>query len=280
MAASRADGRAAWLEALPAQIEYAATTWGLTVGDPYEPGGQTAWVAPAHSRELGDVVLKVAWSHMEAEDEAAGLREWRGEGAVVVHADERLAPDTKALLLERCTPGTTLAGQPEEEQDVVIAGLLRRLWRRPADATTFRPLHVMCDDWADSFERKIARGSAAVDPGLAREGAALFRSLPRDASEEMLLCTDLHAENVLAAQREPWLVIDPKPFVGDPTYDGLQHLLNCEDRLAAEPGRLVTRFADLLGLDAERLLLWLFARCVIESAHWPWAHGMARQIRP
>ena len=41
----------------------------------------------------------------------------------------------------------------------------------------------------------------------------------------------------LAAQPEPWLVIDPKPYVGDPAYDLLQHMLNCEDRLAAHPSR-------------------------------------------
>ncbi len=56
----------------------------------------------------------------------------------------------------------------------------------------------------------------------------------------MLLATDLHAGNVLRAEREPWLVIDPKPFVGDPTYDALQHMLNCDDRLRADPVGLVT----------------------------------------
>jgi streptomycin 6-kinase len=46
------------------------------------------------------------------------------------------------------------------------------------------------------------------------------------------LCTRLHVGNVLAAEREPWLVIDPKPYVGDPTYDVLQHV--AELRSAAE----------------------------------------------
>ncbi len=94
----------------------------------------------------------------------------------------------------------------------------------------------------------------------------------------MLLCTDLHAENVLAAEREPWLVIDPKPYVGDPTYDALQHLLNCEERLRADPRGLVWRMSDLLGLGPERLLLWLFARCVLESADW--TTELARRIAP
>lgn len=281
VAASREDGRDAWLARLPKEIESVARHWSLTLHAPYEPGGQTAWVAPAHSPDFGDVALKVGWRHMEAEEEAAGLRQWHGDGTVQVFADERLSPQTTALLLERCTPGTTLRERPEEEQDVVVARLLRRLWRPPSEEGTFRPLSEMCDYWADSFEQKLDDGRAVVDPELARDGVALFRSLPRTARDEQLLCTDLHAENVLASAREPWLVIDPKPFVGDPTYDALQHLLNCEDRLTADPKGLATSFAQLLEIDPERLLLWLFARCVVESEGLPgWALEVARLIRP
>jgi streptomycin 6-kinase len=280
VAAVGEDGREAWLAGLPAQIEALAARWSLFLRDPFEPGGQTAWVAPAGSAAHGEAVLKVGWRHMEAEDEAAGLREWAGEGAIRVFADERLSEETSALLLERCSPGTTLGERSEEEQDVVIASLLHRLWRVPADGSAFRPLQQMCDYWAESFERKVASGEADADPGIAREGADLFRSLPATAEGEVLLCTDLHAENVLAAEREEWLVIDPKPFVGDPTYDALQHLLNCEDRLQTDPRGLTTRVSGLLGLDPERLLLWLFARLVVDSASWPWALEIARRVRP
>jgi streptomycin 6-kinase len=94
----------------------------------------------------------------------------------------------------------------------------------------------------------------------------------------MLLCTDLHADNVLAAEREPWLVIDPKPYVGDPTYDALQHILNCEDRLIADPYGLVARIADLCQLNPGRLRQWLFARCAVESLDWPELLDVARQL--
>ena len=78
----------------------------------------------------------------------------------------------------------------------------------------------------------------------------------------MLLCTDLHGGSILAAQRAPWLVIDPKPYLGDPAYDVLQHMLNCEDRLAADLAGLPKRMADLAGIDADRVREWLFARSV------------------
>ena len=106
-----------------------------TLGAPFEPGGVTAWVAPPTSPTSAKSCLKVGWSrHMEADDEAAGLREWDGDGAIRVFAEERLSATTTAMLLERCMPGTTLAERPEEEQDVVIAGLLQ-----PSVAQPVRP---------------------------------------------------------------------------------------------------------------------------------------------
>ena len=68
----------------------------------------------------------------------------------------------------------------------------------------------------------------------------------------MLPCTDLHGGNILAAQRAPWLVIDPKPYPGDTAYDVLQHMLNCADRLAADPAGLAKRMAGLAGIDPGR----------------------------
>lgn len=96
----------------------------------------------------------------------------------------------------------------------------------------------------------------------------------------MLLCTDLHGDNILAAQRAPWLVIDPKPYVGDPAYDVLQHMLNCEDRLAADPAGLANRMAGLAGIDPGRVRQWLFARSVQESIGSPHMRQVAGRLAP
>jgi len=71
-----------WLATLPTIVEQVAEHWSLRVGDPFEPGGQTAWVAPVRGATGAALVLKVAWCHPEAEHEADGLREWDGDGAV------------------------------------------------------------------------------------------------------------------------------------------------------------------------------------------------------
>ena len=266
---------------MPSTVALLCERWSLTVGEPFQPGGRTAWVAPVRDSSGAELVLKVGWRHPEAAHEADGLREWAGDGAVLLH-DAVDFNDTTALLLERCWPGTTLASREQPEQDRVIAGLLRRLWREPAPGHDFRSLKEMCDAWADAFEDKVESAAVPPDAGLARAALTLFRELPAGAERNVLLCTDLHAENVLAAGREPWLVIDPKPFVGDPHYDVLQHMLNCPARLQAEPRRLAERMANLAELDADRVVLWLFTRCLLESVSPEFAHlgEVARLLAP
>jgi streptomycin 6-kinase len=275
----RADERRAWIAALPDIVREAVGLWSIDeVGEPFQPGGQSAWVAPVRIGDDFGLALKIAWRHTEAADEAAGLRVWDGHGAVRVHASAELG-HSFALLIERCVPGNSLSSETESKQDGVIAELLHRLWDAEPDGS-FRPLKVMCDRWAQEFELKTRAETEALDPGLVREGIQLFRTLPDTAERSVLLCTDLHSENVLAAQRERWLVIDPKPYIGDPTYDALQHMLNCERRLIDDPQGLAQRMAELLDLDPERLMLWLFARCVQESPEWSALGEVARKIAP
>jgi streptomycin 6-kinase len=261
--------RGAWASALPVTIQDLAERWSLTVGRPFQPGSDASWVAPARTPAGEHLVLKVGWMHDEARHEADGLRAWQGDGTVRL-IDALAVGETNALLLEACEPGTPLSSVlPVEDQDVVVAGLLRRVWIDPSPNHPFRSLQSMCDAWAQEFEQGYSTADPArrLDAGLARAGMELFRSLPGSAIRSTLLCTDLHPDNVLAARREPWLAIDPKPYVGDPTYDPLQHMLNFPDRLSAGARGFAERMADLLDLDADRLRHWLFARCVQESTN-------------
>jgi streptomycin 6-kinase len=268
--------RTRWMEDLPKLVAGIAERWGLMLGDPYQPGGHCSWVAPACSRDGERLVLKVGWEHPEAVAEAEGLRFWDGNGAVRLHAVEKLA-GSAVLLLERCEPGSQLTSLAEPDQDEVLAGIMPRLWREPPTGHEFPALQAMCDYWADEFEANADR--PRLDPGIERAGIDLFRSLPATAERNVVIATDLHAQNVLAAQREPWLAVDPKPHVGDPTYDPLQHMINCE-RVVSDPVGLTRRMAGLLDLDAGRLLLWLFARSVQESPDRPYLADVAVRIAP
>jgi len=192
--------------------------------------------------------------HMEGEHEIHGLRFWAGDPTVrLLKTDD----DVGAMLLERCKPGTTLRALAEYDQDVVISGLLRRLWRSPSTPHPFRSLSTLTEHWTNET---LAQVEHWPDMGLVREGLRLFKELPHNITREVLLATDLHAGNVLRAEREPWLATDPKPFVGDPAYDATQHLLNCGRRLRSDPDRTIRTFADLAGIEHERVRLWTFAR--------------------
>jgi streptomycin 6-kinase len=149
----------------------------------------------------------------------------------------------------------------EFDQDVVIADLLRRLWRSPPAPHPFRSLSSLTRYWSDET---LAQSEHWLDAGLVRDGLHLFKTLPYSATREVVLATDLHAGNVLRAEREPWLVIDPKPFVGDPAYDATQHLFNCFDRLRSDPDKTMRRLSDLLDVEYERVRLWTFARAAAE----------------
>lgn len=73
-------------------------------------------------------------------------------------------------------------------------------------------------------------------------------------------------ERTAPAPRSPgrWVLIDPKPYVGDPHYDLLQHMFNDPERLAAQPAAFADRMAGLAGLDPQRMRRWLLARSVQE----------------
>jgi streptomycin 6-kinase len=251
--------RLAWLEQLPNTIHKLQETWALKLEAPFDTEGSCAWVAPATRQDGTHAILKVGMPHMEGEHEIQALHFWNGNPTIyLLEADVHL----NTMLLERCEPGTALRHLPELEQDVIIARLLHRLWRTPPTPHPFRPLSDMTTYWARETKADIAKWP---DVGLVQAGLRLFEQLSQTAPANVLLATDLHAGNVLQAQREPWLVIDPKPFVGDPAYDATQHLFNCEERMHNNPDATIRRFADLLELDHRRIRLWIFARAAAES---------------
>ncbi len=245
-----ADGRS-WLDQLPELIRDVVSAWELRLGAPMEAEASCSWVAPCETPRGEDAVLKLGYPHMEARDESLGLAFWDGDPTVRLLRADRAK---NAMLLERCVPGTPLRDEPEEVQDEVIAGLLRRLWREPPPDEGFRPLADMIEYWARDASHD------ARDAELVAEALSVARELSASDVAPALLATDLHAGNVLRAKRLPWLAIDPKPFIGDRCYDGTQHLINCRRRMNREPIETVRRFGRLLELDEARFQRWAFVR--------------------
>lgn len=267
----------AWLEQLDGFVEEASRRWRLRLGEPLDHDGFTALIIPAETSSGEQVILKLSVPHMEGRDEAAGLRFWGGDPTVrLLASDER----SGAMLLERCVPGHSLNELPEAERDGQLAHSLARLWRVPDEGHMFRPLAEMIAHWSAETSADEERWP---DPVLVREGLAALEELARPRPGDTLLGTDVHAGNVLAAQREPWLVIDVRPFVGDPGYDAMQHMFDQMERVAADPVGFVRRWAGLLGLEEKRVRAWAFARFAAErretDAEWRRAHEVARRLR-
>jgi streptomycin 6-kinase len=265
------DTAALWLAELPARLGRLAVRWDLEIGEPFDPGGVTAWVAPVTTR--GEpAVVKVVIPHREARDEAPALRAWSGLGAPHLIDD---APDEHALLMEQCAPGTPLCDVDDPETIVDVgAEVLSRLWRADTDGHGFEPLTAIGDWFADLVEERRDRFGAVtpVDPDLTRLAIDHLRTLPRTADRQVLLHHDLHPGNILFDEGRGWLAIDPKPQVGDPAFDPVQLVLQSSDPLDdADPSRTVRRrverLAVLLELDPDRLAAWGLARCI------EWAHN-------
>lgn len=270
--------RTEWKERLPAMIERAFKRWNLKQGSLTLHEAPTAsWVSSVTWEDI-PVVLKIPFPHMEGADEARGLRYWNGNPTVRMLD----TGETGAMLLEHILPGNTLRQRPEEYQDEVLVSLLGRLWQRSseqAELDGFRHLSAMFAFWRGEV---FAVEQPSFDVGLALEGFQVLDVLGKHAPTDVLLATDLHAGNVLQ-HGEDWRVIDPKPFVGERTYDLVQHMLNCQSRLMDDPLDFVQRLADMAEVAAERLRLWLFARTATltsTSADDPdWA-AIARAVSP
>jgi len=246
---------AAWQQRLPRLVEECAKQWGLALEEPLS-GGFASHVVPA-----GDVVLKIQWPHRESEHEAAALELWDGDGAIrlLAHDDERYA-----LLLERCIPGTYLSELEPDAALEVLIDLLPRLWK-PAGAP-FRPLADEAAWWAGYLRDRWDAAGRPFEEELLDAASAAIDELPPTQGEQVLVNQDLHGDNVLAAEREPWLVIDPKPLAGEREF-GLASIIRSFELGHGESAVVhrLDRLTAELGLDRERTRRWALAQTIAWS---------------
>ena len=237
---------------LASVVDECAERWNLRVGDPF-PYAYASVALPARTADGEDVVLKVQIPHRESEHEAEALRVWDGDGAVRLLAHD---PERHALLLERCRPGTALR---ELEQDAalhVLVRLLPRLWKLVAEP--FRPLADEAAWWLEYLPETWKGDGDVLDAALGALG-----ELASTQGEQVLVNQDLHADNVLAAAREPWLVIDPKPLAGEREFAVAPIVRSWE--LGESKADVLHRFDRLtaeLGLDRERARSWTIGQTV------------------
>jgi streptomycin 6-kinase len=261
-----------WLRSLPAFLEEVSSRWSLTLLPPY-PNLTYNYVAPVLLEDGTEVVLKAGIPHEELLTEIAALQVYEGCGvARLLQSDA----EQGVFLLERLRPGTvltTLADEVhDEEATSIAASVMRSLWKSAPSNSTFPTV----TEWAQGMQRLRSHFGGGVGPfpvRLVEEAEGLFTDLLASMAPPVLLHGDLHHDNILSAERAPWLAIDPKGLIGEPAYEVGALLRNLwpERHRLSNPARILERrlsiLSEELDLDRERLRGWAMAQAVL-SAWW------------
>jgi streptomycin 6-kinase len=261
----------AWIERLPAILINCEKRWSLRFAPPFAYQSYAYhYIAPALQSDGTAVVVKVHAPTDEFIQEAEALRLFDGHGMVrLLDYDMH----DRALLLERLEPGTRLSELEDDEKATSHAAtVMRQLWRPVSPGHPF-PSVI---DWGRGFLRLRQRykgGNGPFPAALLEEAESLFAELSASMTELVLLHGDLHHENILAAERAPWLAIDPKGVIGEPAYETGALIRNRLPNLLDVPQaiRVLTRRVDQLSeelnLDRTRVRDWSMAQAVL-SVWW------------
>jgi streptomycin 6-kinase len=240
-----------WLERVPELVAECVEEWQLELGEPYEAGA-AGYAVRAALTDGTPTVLKLIYPHREAEHEADALELLAGNGAVRLLARDDAR---SAMLLERCEPGTALAENGGEKALDVLVELLPRHWVRAGE-----PFHTLAEEaawWIDDLPEQWEQSGRAIERRLVDTAVDALGLLSESQGEQVLLNQDLHGDNVLAAEREPWLVIDPKPLLGEREFAVAPIVRSFELGFSkADVLYRLDRLTSELGLDRERARGW------------------------
>ena len=269
-----------WLNRLPSVMADCARRWSLTITAAFEPISYH-YVAPAVQADGRAVVVKAGFPTRELSTEIEALRLFDGRGVVrLLDADAA----NGVLLLERLRPGVPLSSLTDDTQATSIAVGLMCQWWTPAPPG--HPFPTVAE-WAAGLDRLRARFDGGCGPfpkALVESAEALFAELIGSMTGPVLLHGDLHHGNIVSAERQPWLALDPKGVVGEPAYEAGALLRNPLPRLLHESNpravlaRRVDQLVEELGFDRARLVGWGLAQAVL-AAWWAFEdHGQGWEV--
>ncbi|MGI5216909.1 aminoglycoside phosphotransferase family protein [Nocardia sp. CA-290969] len=266
-----------WLAELPAVVDRQCRKWELElIGRPFS-GGTHSFVAPVRRGDGSVAVLKIAVPDEENAGEATGMHCYQGDGAARLYDFD---PATGALLLEWARPGTPLIaqpripleGKPENAGKIQLAcALYRRLRRPPTDIPAGYPALPLVADIVSGWQRRLSSPELTgyLPAAVTARARELCAWLTVPDGPLLIVNRDTHLGNIVAAEREPWLLIDPKSFLGEAAFDaGFLIMKQVETQPDPVPAnRALAATADGLELDRERAHAWAYLRA-IEEIDW------------
>lgn len=252
-----------WLDSLPNLITYCEEKYQLKLCPPM-PNLSFNYVAKATKLDGHEVIVKICIPGNEFHCEMAALKWMQGDGIIQLIAADM---QNNILILEACQPGKILASLNDDNQAVTIAAGLMQHIDKPIDEPSSFPT---TKDWFTKLDQLSTLPSQfpKIYVDQARQVAA---ELHQDATQQVLLHGDLHHFNILQAQRQPWLVIDPKGVIGEPAYEIGAFLRNPIPNIATTMdtttvmANRVDQFTDILGYDRHKIIAWGFAQAVLAA---------------
>jgi streptomycin 6-kinase len=261
----------AWLATLPSVVDELLSRWDCTP-DGNWMHGEVGVIVPVR-RTSEPLVMKVSFTHPGNVHEPDAYEVWAGRGAVRMY--ER-ADEQYAMLLERAHP-TTLR---DSGADVaVVGGQTSRLLSVPAHGPRSQALPRLqdrADEWASELQKDVAEFSEVLPDLVVARAFAVIDDLVRE-QPDVLIHGDLHHRNILSADREPWLAIDPKGLIGDPAYDAVtflkaRTLVLMQGDLLAGLERELAAYCEAAELDQARVRRWIQLE-LVRTAYWLRRYG-------
>ena len=253
---------------LPYLIETCKRRWKLRASSPFALSYN--YVVPAILEDGSEAVLKLGVPNPEFTTEIEALRLYGGRGAAgLIAADAELG----ALLLERVMPGTPLAELEDDDAATLIAAdVMSGLWRPLPQQHPFPDLRR----WTQSlwqYAEKWGPNSAPEEGPLpwswVDKAVRQLNELLASPGAPVLIHGDFHHWNVLRAEREPWLAIDPKGVAAEPAFDvgplfynPMPQVFGWAD-LARATRRRVDLLTERLALDRQRLIACAFVAAML-----------------
>lgn len=257
-----------WLDALPGLVAGQCARWDLTPDGEVRHGSNALVVRVRRGSER--CALRLSPPGDDVATEAETLRFWDGRGTVRLLDIDMVH---RAQLLEWVTPGDSLGNRSLTATVPVLGAVLRRLAvEAPADVTsTGSVIAAEREGWR-------RRWSAVGRPTSERVLAAALGAadaVREPATPHLAVNADLHFGQILQAEREPWLVVDPVLLRGDVGYDLGRLLWSRLDELPADDQvhDYLTAVVEAAELDRDRAEHLVVVRAM-SYLLWGLEHGL------
>ncbi len=272
---TRGEAGKKWLDTLPQLIKLFEDKWQIKVGKPYDLSYN--YVTPATRSDGTKTVLKIVFpGNVGFLSEVSALRIFAGDGSIKLLEVDK---ENLGMLLERAEPGERLSHlENDEEATKILARIIKKL-RKPAPKThELKPVADFAHN-IPKYKKQFAGAKNPLPLHLIDKAETLLNELIKTTTEQVVLHGDLHQGNVLSAEREPWLAIDPKGLAGDPVYETGAMMRNPYPILAKQPNvkdiliRRIKILSNELNLDPLRIQKWGFVQTVLSAVYRVEDHG-------